>query len=83
LIRRPAGVPDDSEDDRAARRLEEFLRAREPQDEGAGDEDEAAETDGKTAEKDGDGSAQETDDSEAAPEPKATPEPAEDRQTKP
>lgn len=81
MIRRPAGVPDDSADDRAARRLEEFLRAREPQDEGAGDE--AAEADDETAETDDESPEQETDDSEAAPDHKATPEPPEDRQTKP
>ncbi|MDQ0847395.1 hypothetical protein [Streptomyces sp. V1I6] len=45
MIRKPAGVPDDSEDDRAARRLEQFLRARGLQDEGAGDEADTDEPD--------------------------------------
>ncbi|MEU3483505.1 hypothetical protein ACI2LO_03850 [Streptomyces sp. NPDC033754] len=45
MIRKPAGVPDDSEEDRAARRLEEFRRARGLRDEDTGDEAEADEPD--------------------------------------
>jgi hypothetical protein len=88
LIRKPVGVPDDSQDDRAARRLEEFQRAREPQGEGTGDEAETDKTNetAETAEADETDDAapeEETDTSEAASDPEASPDPPEGRPTEP
>ncbi|MEU3689969.1 hypothetical protein [Streptomyces narbonensis] len=79
MIRKPAGVPDghDPEGDRAARRLEEFLRAR-----GLGDE-ETDDEDDEVAPSDDGAPKDETDDSEAGPDPDARPEPPEDHQAKP
>ncbi|MEV6330543.1 hypothetical protein [Streptomyces sp. NPDC051909] len=71
MIRKPAGVPDDSEEDRAARRLEEFLRARGLQDEAEADEsDETDETDDQATEEEADASGAPTD-------PEDCPDPAE------
>ncbi|MFE5712546.1 hypothetical protein ACFQ7J_17270 [Streptomyces sp. NPDC056501] len=67
MIRKPAGVPDDSEEDRAARRLEEFRRARGLPDEGTGDEaktDEADTDEAETDEAEAEAEADEPDESD-------------------
>lgn len=70
MIRKPAGVPDESEDDRAARRLEEYLRAR-----GQGEKE--------ASEEDDEASAEDSDDSRAESDPAAPSDPPHGHQDAP